>query len=161
MSLSSAIAKPVTPSLTNSDVTYPHSPTHLNCPVPTVFPEELVHSRFVWFKLSAFASLIKASCYFRKLVVRKTLPAAHVNTFYRILIISLLTLNSKPICKSIFSSAVCTLACASTVGSMQSSIPRKGLGSTTTHQAVSKIKKKKQCNMLYKILKITRQMFRI
>ena len=50
--------KPVTPSITNEDVTFPHS-SHLNCPVPTVSPEELVLSRRICFELSAFASMVK------------------------------------------------------------------------------------------------------
>ena len=42
LSLSLVIAKPVTSSLTNGDVTFPHFPSHFNCAVPTVYPGELV-----------------------------------------------------------------------------------------------------------------------
>ena len=38
LSFFSAIAKLGRPSIPNGDVTFPHSPTHLNCPIPTVFP---------------------------------------------------------------------------------------------------------------------------
>ena len=44
--------KTVTPSITNGDVTFPHSPSHLNRPIPTVFLEELVLSCPISFELS-------------------------------------------------------------------------------------------------------------
>ena len=54
LSLSPAIAKPATLSITNGVVTFPHSPCHLSCPVPTVYTEELVFSRPICFELSAY-----------------------------------------------------------------------------------------------------------
>ena len=87
------LPKLVTSSVTNGDVTFPHSPSHLNCPISTVSPLELVVSRSICFELSAFASKVQASynCRTGKSVVRKTLPAAFVDTFYRTLIIFFLT----------------------------------------------------------------------
>ena len=78
-------AKLVTPSVANGDVTFLHSPFYFNCPIATVFPLELVLSRPTCFELSAVASKVKAS--YRKSIVRKTLPAALVDTFRKILII--------------------------------------------------------------------------
>ena len=68
--------KPVTPSITNGDVTFPHSP---------------LASRLMCFELSTFASMVKASCHCRKSVARKTLAASSVDSFNRTLTISFLT----------------------------------------------------------------------
>ena len=83
--------KLVTPSITNGDSTFPHSPSHLNCSVPTVSPFELVLSRPICFELYAFAFKVKATNICRKSVVRKTLLTAPLDTFYRTLIIPFLT----------------------------------------------------------------------
>ena len=83
--------KLVTPSITNGDVTFLHSPSNLNCLVPTISPLELVLSRLICFELSAFASKFKACYSCRKPVVRKSLPVSLVDTFYRPLIISFLS----------------------------------------------------------------------
>ena len=40
LSLSPAIAKPVTPSITNGDVNFPNFPSHLNSAVSTVYRGE-------------------------------------------------------------------------------------------------------------------------
>ena len=69
----------------SGDATFPHSASHLNCPIPTVSLLELVLSHL------AFASTVKASYNCHKSVVRKTLPAALVDTFYRTLLIFFLT----------------------------------------------------------------------
>ena len=81
------LPKLVTPSVTNEDVTFPHYPSHLNCPIPTVSPFELVLSCPICFELSTFGSKVKASYNCHKSVVRKALPAARVDTFYRTTII--------------------------------------------------------------------------
>ena len=91
LSLSPAIAKPVTPSITNGDVTFPHFPSHLNCTLPTVYSGESVFSLSICFELSAFASKVKAFYSSRKSVLKRFFPAAPVDTFYRILIISFLS----------------------------------------------------------------------
>ena len=116
--------KPVTPRITNRDVTFPHSPSNLNCTVPTVSPEQLVLSGPICFELFAFASLIKASYYRRKSVIRRTLPAAPVGTGHRLQDLNHLFLDclaSEPLCKSIFGFAVCTLAYGSTAESQRTS----------------------------------------
>ena len=66
------LPKLVTPSVTNEDVTFPHAPSHLKFPVPTVSRLEFVLLRSICFELFAFASKVKASYNFSKLVVRKT-----------------------------------------------------------------------------------------
>ena len=76
-----------TPSVTNREVAFQHSPSHLNYSIPTVSPFELALSCPICFELSAFASKVKVSYNRRKSVVRKTFPAAPVGTFYRTLII--------------------------------------------------------------------------
>ena len=81
------LPKLVTPSITNRDVTFPHSSSHLNCPVPTVSPLELVLLHPICFELSAFAFNVKASYNYCKPIVRKTLPVVFVDIFYRTLII--------------------------------------------------------------------------
>ena len=80
---SPAIAKPVTPSITNGEVTFPHFPFHLNCAVPTVYPGELVSSVPICFALTGFASNVKAFYYRRKSVVKNFFPAAPADTFCR------------------------------------------------------------------------------
>ena len=66
-------------------------------PLPSQLPRsyslsgELVHSRFICFELSAFASMVKAFHYCRESVGRKILYAAPVDTFYWSLIISFLS----------------------------------------------------------------------
>ena len=72
------------PSITNGDVAFPNSSSHLNCP----FLQFLCRN---WSSHApyAFASMVKASYYCHKSVVRKTLLAAPVDT--GLLIISLLT----------------------------------------------------------------------
>ena len=66
---------------------------HLNCPVRTVSPEKLVFHAPVSFELSSFAFIVKGSYYCRKSAVRKTLSAAPVDTFYRALTVSCLTIS--------------------------------------------------------------------
>ena len=87
------LPKLVTYSVTNGDVTFRHSPSHLNCPISSVSPLELFLSCPICFELSAFASKVKASYNCRKSVVRKTLPAALVDSFHRTLIIFFLTVS--------------------------------------------------------------------
>ena len=100
-------------------------PSHPNCPISTVFQLESVLSRLICFKISAFTSKAKASYKCRKSIARKTLPAAPVDTFCRTLIISFFTIL--PLCKPVFGSAVCTLACGSTVVSLRSSVASSSL----------------------------------
>ena len=64
---------------------FPSQPSHSYS-----FPEELVLSCPISFELSAFPSMVKAIYYCCKSVVRKTLHAAPVHTFYRTLTISFL-----------------------------------------------------------------------
>ena len=59
LSLSPAISKPIISSITNEDVTFPHSHSHLNCSVFTDSPEQLVLSRPTCSEISDFASMIK------------------------------------------------------------------------------------------------------
>ena len=63
--------KLVTPSVTNGDVTFPHSSSHLNGPIPTVSPLELVLSCPICYELSAFAFKVEAYYNCRKSVSRK------------------------------------------------------------------------------------------
>ena len=81
------LPKLVTPRVTNGGDTLPDFPSRINCPTSTVSPFELVLSRPICFDLSAFTSKVEASYNRRKSVVRKTLPASPVATFYRTLII--------------------------------------------------------------------------
>ena len=46
--------------MAQQDVTFSHSPSHLNCPFPTVSPEEMAFSNPICFELSSFASMVKA-----------------------------------------------------------------------------------------------------
>ena len=85
------LPKLVIPSVTNKDVIFPHSPSHLNRVIITVSLLELFFSRPICLELSAFASKVKASYGCHKSVVRKTLLAAPLDTFYRTLIIFFLT----------------------------------------------------------------------
>ena len=59
LSLSPAIIKTGILSMTNGDVTFPHSPLNLNCPIPTVDPKELFFSCLICSELSALASMVK------------------------------------------------------------------------------------------------------
>ena len=122
-------------------------PCHLNCPIPTVSPLELVLSRLISFELSVFASKVKAFYNCRKSFVRKTLPTTPVNTFYTLQDLNyrfLDYLGSEPLSKSIFGSAVCTLARGSTVRSLRSSVASSSLGrgwvAPPLNQAAAKIK---------------------
>ena len=72
--------------------TFLHSSSHLNCTVSTVYLEEFVLSYLTCFELSAFASLVKPSYHCLTSVGRKTLSALPVDTFYKNLIISFLTI---------------------------------------------------------------------
>ena len=75
-SLPQLLQKVVKPRVTNAAVTFPHFPSHLNCPIPTVSPLVLVLSRPECFEISAFASKVKASYNCLKSVLWKTLPSA-------------------------------------------------------------------------------------
>ena len=86
------------PSVANGDVTFPHSPFHLNCPISTVSPMELVLSRLLCFEVSAFASYVKASYNSRKSVIRKTLAAAHDGHLQDLNHLFLDYLASEPLC---------------------------------------------------------------
>ena len=91
LSLSQANAKNRSPSITNGDVTFPHS-----LPISTVpflqFPRGNWSSCVPYPLISPhFTSMIEAIYYCCKTVVRKTLPAAPVDTFYKSLTIFFLT----------------------------------------------------------------------
>ena len=60
------LPKLVTPSVTNGDVIFLNSFSHLNCPIPTVSPLKLVLSRPICFELSSFGSKVKAPYNCRK-----------------------------------------------------------------------------------------------
>ena len=82
-----AIAKTRYTRITNGYVTFPHSPSHFNCPVILFLRRNWsFHVLHLCFKLSNFASMVKASYYCHE----KTLPAPPVNIFFRILILSFL-----------------------------------------------------------------------
>ena len=84
--------KLVTSSVTNGDVTFPHSPFHLNCPISTVSLLELVLSRPICFELSAFTSMVKAFYNCCKSASRKENSSCSAcATFYKPLIIFFLT----------------------------------------------------------------------
>ena len=65
------LPKLVTHSMTNGDVTFPHSSSHFNCFIATVFLEELFLSRPICFELSDLASKVIISYYCSKSVLRK------------------------------------------------------------------------------------------
>ena len=96
-------------------------------------------------------------------VVRKTLPAAPVDNFYRTLIISFLTTCLWATMQIYL--WLCSLHpgvwlnCWVSAKFLCFSISRMELGSTTTQS--NRFKNEKQCIMLYRMLKITRKMFRI
>ena len=86
------------------------------------------------------------NCPALKSIVRKTLPAAPVDNGHLLLDLNHLFLDclaSEPLCKSIFGSAVCILACGSTVGSLRSFFASPSLGrgwvASPLNQAASKI----------------------
>ena len=120
------------------------------------------HSHPICFELSAFASIIKTSYYCRKSVITKPFPAAPVDTFYRTLIISFLTVLPLGIHanQSLALHSGVWLNWWVSVKFLCFSISRKRLGSTATIQS-NRFKKEKQCSMLNRLLKITRQVFRI
>ena len=128
------LTKLVTPSVANGDVTFPHSPSHLNCPISTVTPLELVFSRPICFELSAVASKVKAFYSCRKSVVRKTLSAAPVDTFCSasiifFLAVLLVSLNAILWLCNLHSSML--LNCWVSAKFRCFFIPHKGLGSIT------------------------------
>ena len=151
LSLSTAITKPVIPSSTNGDVTFPHSSSFFNCTVFTVDPEELVLSRPICVELLHLRFQGQSPYYFCKLVVRKTVPAAPVDTFYTTLIISFLTTRrcvSMPIYFWQFNlHPGLWLNCWVSAKFLCFSISRKEMGSTTTQS--SRFENEKQCSMVY------------
>ena len=144
------LLKPVTPSITNVDVTFPQSPSHRNCPISAVSLLESVLSRPICFKLSTYASKVKTSYNCCKSVVRKTLPAAPVDTFCRTLIIFSfsvlprshyanlsLALQSAPCCVTQLLGLSAKFRCFF--------ILRKGLGSTIPQSSHFKYKNNAVC----------------
>ena len=53
------------PSVANEDVTFPHSPFHLDCPISTVSPMELVLSRLLCFEVSTLLLLLLLLLFYR------------------------------------------------------------------------------------------------
>ena len=151
--------KTVTPNITNGDVTFPHSPSHLNCPFPIVSSEELVLSCLISFELSTFTFMVKAIYNCCKSVVWKTFPAVPVDTFYRTLTISFLTVLLLSLYAILSLAQVLVPQRVVKVFGLCFSFSRKGLnGTTPLDQSTWKIK-----TMRYalRLLKITRLLFRI
>ena len=127
-----------------------HSSFHRDCPIPTASQEELVFSRSICFELSSFASMVKASYYCRKSVVRKAFRRVygHLRQNFNHFLFGCLA--SEFLCKSII------LRCCLHPGVWLncwvsakflcfSSTPRNGLGSTTTQSSRFKIKNNVGC----------------
>ena len=143
--LSELLPKLITHSVTNGNVTFPHFASHLNCPTPTVSSLELVLSRPKCFELSAFASKVKASCNCCKSSHKENSSCSvcgHLLQDHNHLLLD--SLASEPLCKSIFGSAVCALACDLTLGSLQNFVAslslRRGWLAPLLNQVASKIK---------------------